>query len=222
MKSTIATINNYTDFFNLLHHQFDASSHPTDFGQTYYADGEVAKLKMDRFMFSPGFELTINHCTYKEDVILDFVPNFDTIEFDFKAIEFKAIYPLHQNKIINDPNIFLRFYTKDGSSKNCSTHYQKGEYLAFEMFILINHLSSYMNITSLIGLSSAEYEIVDKTTRKLVLPIFNQIIERYNQENMQKIFFQAKSLELLSIVTPILKQSKKIFIPHLKNFLRKT
>jgi AraC-like DNA-binding protein len=86
------------------------------------------------------------------------------------------------------------------------------------MTVLLKHLSRYVDIGSLAGLCCTEYKIADADALIGLLPIVHQIINSYQAGNMLKLFYQAKSLELLSIIVPILTEKRRLICSSCNGF----
>ncbi|HWQ76143.1 MAG TPA: AraC family transcriptional regulator [Syntrophomonas sp.] len=201
MPRNAAVISNCTDFYNLLRIQSQATCIPIESGQSFYSDDENALLDLHRFIFAPGFELSINQYTVKRDFSLECEPQYN-------AVEFQAVFSLADGELNKAPNIFVRLYGSDGTSRNCTLNYKNGKYLVVEMIVLLQHLSCYMDISFLTGLCCAEYQITDSSALTSLLTIVHHMINSYQSGNMLKLFYQAKSLELLSIITPVLAEKR--------------
>lgn len=203
MSSNTQVIGNCTDFYNLLRVQSQAEYLPMEFGQSFRSDNERMLLNLSRFIFAPGFELAINHYTVKRDFILECEPQYN-------AVEFQVVFPLKNGKQNNDSGTFVRIFGCDDTSRHCTLPYKKGEYLAVEMVIFLQHLSCYIDLTALDKLCCQEYKITDSETLSGLFPVVQNMISNYQSGNMTNLFYHAKSLELLSIIIPVLKKKRSL------------
>lgn len=189
-------ISNCTDFYNLLCCQTKTSCIPAEFGQTFCGDNGNTVFTLYRFMFAPGFELSITKCTVKEDFYLECKPVY-------RAVEFQTTFELTEGKPNNNPNFILQFNSTDEAPGYCRSGYRKGEYLTVEMIVLLQNLSCYVDVTSFTGMCYTKFQIPDSKA-SVLLSVVNQIIHSCFSGNRQMLYYQAKSLEMLSAIVPIL------------------
>ena len=213
MPRNTEVISNCTDFYNLLRNQSQATCKPMECGQSFHSDDENALLDLHRFIFAPGFELSVNQYTVKKDFSLECEPQYN-------AVELQVVFSLGDGERTKEQNTFLRLYGSDGTSRHCTLNYKSGQYLVVEMIVLLQHLSCYMDISSLTGLCCAEYQITDSNALSGLLPIVHHIVTSYKSGNMLKLFYQAKSLELLSIIIPVLTERRGLICSSCNGFCR--
>ncbi|WP_195199076.1 helix-turn-helix transcriptional regulator [Faecalispora jeddahensis] len=196
MNTSIATVENFTDFYNILHRDFEAVYVPMEQSQSVTTDNDNINLSVCRYVFAPGFELSISKYHIKNDFFLECEPQYSSIEL-------QAIYEI-DNYIASKPDIFMRVFGDDDSTRHCAIHYQKGRYFAVEMAVTLQHLPRYIDVQALMGLRCAEYEL---NSELLFSDVIGQIRNNFQIGNMQKLYYQAKSLELLSFIVSVLEKN---------------
>ncbi len=196
MNTSIAAVENFTDFYNILHRDFKAVYMPMEQSQSVTSDNDNINLSVCRYVFAPGFELSISKYHIKNDFFLECEP-------EYNSIELQAIYET-DNHIANKPDIFMRIFGDDDTTRRCAIHYQKGRYFAVEMAVTLQHLPQYIDVQALMGLRCAEYKL---NANPLFSDVIGQIRNNFQIGNMQKLYYQAKSLELLSFIVSVLEKN---------------
>ncbi len=197
MNTNIATVENFTDFYNMLHRDFEAVYKPMEQSQSVSTNNDNINLSVCRFVFAPGFELSISKYHIKNDFFLECEPQYNSVEL-------QAIYEINNNKFPNKPDIFMRVFGDDNTTRRCAIHYRKGIYYSVEMAVTLQHLPHYIDVQALMGLRCAEYRL---TNESLFSDVIGQIRNNFQMRNTQKLYYQAKSLELLSFIVSVLEKN---------------
>lgn len=197
MNTNIAAVENFTDFYNILHRDFEAVYVPMEQSQSVTTNNDNINLSVCRYVFAPGFELSISKYHIKNDFFLECEPQYNSIEL-------QAIYEIDNNNISSKPDIFMRIFGDDDTARRCTIHYQKGRYFSVEMAVTLQHLPRYIDVQALMGLRCAEYRLNNE-------PLFSYVIGQIRSNcqigNTQKLYYQAKSLELLSFIVSVLEKN---------------
>lgn len=197
MNTHIIAVDNFTDFYKMLHRDFEAVYVPMEQSQSVTTNNQNINLSVCRYVFAPGFELSISKYHIKNDFFLECEPQYNSIEL-------QAIYELDKNKISSQPDILMRVFGDDDTTRHCAIHYQKGRYFSVEMAVTLQHLPHYIDMKALMGLQCAEYRL---NNDPLFSDVMGQIRRNFQIGNIQKLYYQAKSLELLSFIISVLEKN---------------
>lgn len=197
MNTNTMAVENFTAFYNMLRRDFEASYVPAKQSQSVITDNDNINLSVCRYVFAPGFELSLSNYHIKNDFYLEYEPQYSSVEL-------QAICEMDNNKILDKPNIFMRVFGNDDTARHRVMHYKKGEYFSVEVAITLQYLPRYIDVKALMGLRCAEYVLDNE-------PIFSdvarQIYSNFQAGNTQRLYYQAKSLEILSFIVSVLERN---------------
>lgn len=204
MTSKYAKIYNSLDFFNNVFNVLKSTgpySHAEQTEERIIFRGSAADVDMKRIILAKGFELFLNRCHIRETVVIP-------AELHYDALDIRLFFENNDNST-PDGGVFYGFTffkdKNDNESRFIATYPKMNRYY-MSLFIDSSYLSQYIDISAFKNIEIDQWCEMNIAENKAIFSILQDVRSNDWEKSIQRMFFQAKSMELMSIIVDALKR----------------
>lgn len=182
-----------------------------------FFDGEAARVHMQRYILSHGFELFLNRCQIHTPIVYE-------IELAYDALDIFAYIDHDDDNESCNLQFSCSFYAAQSMKKiRKQVRYPRCNRTYMTLFVDMAVLGQMMNIQPLHMLEDGEMHQFPSSESNSIWNLIHQIFDNKWEGESRQLLLNAKALELLSMVTwAIRKQLPENISPEVSINDRKT
>lgn len=199
---TYYTIRNASDFFGSLLDVLKETGNYTiaekKENQILFI-GEKAEIELKRYILSGGLELFLNKCNIKEPIRFP-------AEISYDALDIRIYINRDTNEIEGGISAKFNLYKdKKAPERRIIASYPKMNRMFMSLYIDCSYLSQFIDLSPFKDHEFDSWYEMNICDDKYIGSILQQVISTELEGNLCKLYYQGKSMELMSIIVDALK-----------------